>query len=266
LPPTVELRDGRWTGEPFQPGGASRPSVTLLPGFQVRGDLGGDGRDDVVAVLATSSGGSGEFVHVVVLAGGGSRWAQSGLAPLGDRVQVRAGRITGGVLLLDVVEGGPGDAACCPGRVVTRGWRVAADGDIEEFETGLPEARLSWSLLSGSSWALRSWGRDAPVADSAVITLEAEAGLVAGHGGCNRYRAGVEDGTAPGEIAIGELAVTRMACPEPQMADERRYLEQLRRTSKIGFFGGRLALSYQDGERGWDRMLFESLTEPAADQ
>jgi heat shock protein HslJ len=240
--------------------------VTLLPGFRVRGDLGGDGRGDVVAVLATSGGGSGEFVHAVVLSDGGARWTQTGLVPLGDRVQVRGGRIADGVLLLDVVESGPDDAACCPGRVVTRGWRIAADGGIEAFDPGLPEARLSWSLLSGSSWVLQSWGQDEPVEASAEITLDAAAGMVAGHSGCNRYRAGVENGSAPGEIAVSEPAVTRMACPEDQMADERRYLDQLQRATRIGFFGGRLALSYRDGVQGWDRMLFESRTQPAADQ
>ena len=266
MPSTIELDEGRWNGEAFQPGGASRPSVTLLPDFRVRGDLGGDGRADVVAVLATNSGGSGELVHAVVLSDSGSGWTQSGLALLGDRVQVRGGRIAGGSLLLDVVEAGPNDAACCPGRVLTRGWRFAADGEFEEFDPGLPETRLNWSLLGGSSWVLRSWGRNEPAAESPDIILRAEAGTVSGRGGCNQYRGGVEDGSAPGEITIGELAVTRMACPEPRMADERRYLDQLRGAVKFGFFGGRLALSYRDGERGWDRMLFESGTVPPAAQ
>jgi heat shock protein HslJ len=266
LPGPIELQNGRWSGEPYQPGAASRPSVTLLPDFAVRGDLGGDGRPDVAAVLALAGGGSGEYLYAAVVSATGSEWTQTALAPLGDRVQLRAGRMDGGVLLLDVVEAGPGDAACCPGRVVTRGWRLATGGEMEEFEPGLPESRLDWTLLAGSTWTLRSWGQGDAVAEPLEITLDAALGAVSGSSGCNRYRGGVEDGASPGEIAIGTLAVTRMACPETLMANERRYLDQVRRAVKFGFFGGRLALSYRDAERGWDRMLFVRRTQPVVVQ
>lgn len=266
LPSPIELRNGHWSGEPYVPGGASRPAVTLLPDFAVRGDLGSDGRADVTAVLALAGGGSGEYLYAAVVSESGSEWTQTALAPLGDRVQLRGGRIDGGMLLLEMVEAGPDDAACCPGRVVTRGWRLGPEGEMEEFETGVPEARLDWSLLAGSTWTLRSWGQGEAVAEPLVITLDSASGEVSGSGGCNRYHGRVEDGTSPGEIIVGALDVTGTVCPETLRANERRYLDQLRRAVKFGFSGGLLALSYRDAERGWDRMLFVPGTEPVVAQ
>ncbi len=266
LPLTVELTDGRWTGAPYQPGGASRPSLTLLPGFVVRGDLGADGRADAVAVLALAGGGSGEFLHAVVVSRAGTAWAQTALVPLGDRVQLRGGRIEDGVLLLDLVEAGAEDAACCPGRVVTRGWRYGPDGELEAFDAGLAESRLAWSLLEGTSWTLRSWGHGQPVPVPGAVTLEAGPGTARGSSGCNQYAGRVEDGSFPGELAVADLAVTRMACADPLMATERRFLEQLGAVGKFAFFGGRLALSYRNGEEGWDRMVFEPLEKSPAAQ
>ena len=36
---TITLRDGRWEGEPFIKGGASRPAVGLVEDFSLTGDL-----------------------------------------------------------------------------------------------------------------------------------------------------------------------------------------------------------------------------------
>jgi len=41
-PDGVTLRDGAWEGAPVVAGGASRPRVLLLPGFEGRGDVDAD--------------------------------------------------------------------------------------------------------------------------------------------------------------------------------------------------------------------------------
>lgn len=48
----VTLRDGVYEGEPFVPGGASRPRVELLDMLPVLHDLDGDGIDDAAVLLA----------------------------------------------------------------------------------------------------------------------------------------------------------------------------------------------------------------------
>ena len=63
----IKLKDGRYEGEPFVPGGASRPTVTLLPEPRARFDVDGDGSPEWLAVLAESSGGSGTFLYLAVV-------------------------------------------------------------------------------------------------------------------------------------------------------------------------------------------------------
>ena len=63
----VTLVDGRWEGEPFEPGDASRPWVELASGLAAMSDLDGDGREETAVVLSTGAGGSGLFSYVPVI-------------------------------------------------------------------------------------------------------------------------------------------------------------------------------------------------------
>ena len=51
----VTLRDGRWEGEPYVAGGASRPSAGVIGDLSVAGDLDGDEILDLVAVWQHAS-------------------------------------------------------------------------------------------------------------------------------------------------------------------------------------------------------------------
>jgi heat shock protein HslJ len=74
--------------------------------------------------------------------------------------------------------------------------------------------------------------------------------------GCNRYSGALREGDAPGEVTLaGVLAVTRMACPGPQMAAEQRYLQALQGLVNYSFLAGKLALTWRDGE-GMGSLIF----------
>jgi len=118
----VQLENGRWEGEPYVEGGASRPSVGLVEDFSLEGDVDGDGEPETVVQLWQSSGGSGNFQHVAVMKNRDGKWLNVATAPVGDRVQVRAGAILDGVIKLDVVQQGEEDAACCPSQLARRSW------------------------------------------------------------------------------------------------------------------------------------------------
>ncbi len=81
----------------------------------------------------------------------------------------------------------------------------------------------------------------APVAAGVETTLELEAGgKVSGNGGCNRF-----GGTATlgdGSIGFGPTMATRMACPEPAMAQEQRFFEMLEKAARWRLEGGGLVL------------------------
>jgi heat shock protein HslJ len=78
--------------------------------------------------------------------------------------------------------------------------------------------------LAGTSWSLRSiGGTDLPAGVS--VTLDLTTDQVSGTSGCNQYGGTYAvDGAG---ISFGPMAVTEMACPDPQMAVEAAYLAAL---------------------------------------
>ena len=123
----ITLKDGRWEGAPYVEGGASRPVVELMAEPRVAHDFDGDGRDEVAVVLTSTFGGSGVFVHLAVVEKTPDGAVSRAVAILGDRVQVRDARARGNDVVLDLVQHGEGDPACCPGDLVTRVWRMQGD-------------------------------------------------------------------------------------------------------------------------------------------
>jgi hypothetical protein len=99
----VTLVDGRWEGEPFVPGAASRPTVHLVRGSRLTGDVDGDGSDEAVVLLGHNSGGSGEYVYLSVVRRTDEELENIDTTLIGDRVQIRGARIDGnhGVMLFD---------------------------------------------------------------------------------------------------------------------------------------------------------------------
>ena len=236
----VTLVDGRWEGEPFVEGGASRPSVGLVDHFALIGDLDGDGREETTALLWESSGGSGTRLYLAVMGRGHHDLEDLGTALVGDRVQVRSARIVDGRIELDVVQAGPGDAMCCPSQLATRGWALSA-GNLVEGETTIT-GTLSLDSLGGPEWVLSEplWGES--VSEAPEITISFHDDKVTGSGGCNRYFAAVA-GNIPGELVFSGMGTTRMACQESTMSLERHYLKTLAGASSYSFLGGRLVLS-----------------------
>jgi heat shock protein HslJ len=105
---------------------------------------------------------------------------------------------------------------------------------------------------------LRAWDlREASPAEVEVTLTYAE-GRFAGKSGCNRYTGAAKSGDAPGELAVGPTAGTRMACPEPQSSVETRFLKQLSTAKKFGFFVGQLAISYDTDAGTPGTMLFSA--------
>jgi hypothetical protein len=125
---SIHLKGGRWEGEPYAPGGASRPSAGLKKDFMVLGDLTGDGQSEAAVVLWQSSGGSGTFNHVAVVGHANGEIANFATAPLGDRVKTFDGRIIDGTIQLEVLQHDDDDPACCPTQRALRTW---------EFQNGV---------------------------------------------------------------------------------------------------------------------------------
>lgn len=99
--------------------------------------------------------------------------------------------------------------------------------------------------LEGGEWRVVSIGGEPPAADS-EITMSFAEGRVAGRSACNRYTASATlDGTS---LTIGEAVGTRMACPEPIMAQETAFLAFITAPLTVAFDpDGTLVLTASDG-------------------
>jgi len=257
----IMLKDGRWEGRPYQPGGAARPSVSLASGFRVTGDLDGDGTDESVVVLAKSSGGSGTFDYLAVVKRTATGIDNVATVALGDRVQIRSARIENGMLHVSVVRAGDNDPMCWPGELADLAWTFAGSHLAPVAASG-PTSRLSLDTLAGTEWVLRAWSFDEPAPTEPEITLTYRDGRFAGRSGCNRYTAPAKAGDLPGNLSVGPVASTRMACPENESAVEARFLRQLGTAKKFGFTLGRLGITYEAEDGGLGTMLFDGRTLP----
>ena len=248
----VHLVNGRFEGKPFAEGGVSRPTVQLIGGVFETGDLDEDGCEEAVVLLVENSGGTGSFVYLAVVGRRGGEVVNLGTSLVGDRVQIRSIRVDGERIELRVVQRGPDDAACCPSQKATRTW--ALDGGLVERSTDVT-GTLSTDDLSGVEWMLTHFSRDEPVPENSSITMVFENGKVSGSGGCNRYFAEVTE-VSPGDIKIGEIGSTMMACPDDVMQLEGRYLKAIGEVAGYSFLAGKLVLAYGDGD-AVGAMLFE---------
>ena len=241
----VQLVDGGWQGEPFVEGGASVPAVGLVRDFHLVGDVTGDGNEESVVLLWTSSGGSGTFDYLAVVGRSAAGVANLGTAMLGDRVQLRQGRLSEGTIEIDVVQAGAEDAACCPTQMATRVWEMGPDGltEISSEITGT----LSAADLQGPEWVLTDMAWDEPAPAEPEVTLVFEEDRVAGNAGCNGYFGGFEEDTEmPTNLSFGAMGATRKMCAEEIMRVEDRFFKQLNGVTHFGFLAGKLALSWQD--------------------
>jgi len=102
--------------------------------------------------------------------------------------------------------------------------------------------------MGGPEWKLDSYADGESVPADIRITLAVGGEQISGHSGCNRYMGSIKNGEAPGGISIGPLALTRMACPPPQDAAEKRYTKALQAATSFEVRDGRLIVTYQDGE------------------
>jgi heat shock protein HslJ len=235
----VTLSRGTWEGDPFVDGGAARPSVGLVQHFLLEGDFDGDGTPEAAVLLWESAGGSGTRSYLAVMKRVAGEVRNLGTALVGDRTQVMSGRVADGRVILELVEAGPGEAACCPSQKTSASWALTAAG-LERVATEIV-GTLSLADLEGPEWRLVELGRAQPVPDDVEITIAFEEDRVAGYGGCNDYFGSVSS-EAPGELRFSATGTTMRACPEPAMGLEQEYLAALATASSYRFHGGRLVL------------------------
>ena len=114
---TVTLAGGRARDE------TTGAQTTLLP-ISTWGDLSGDDRREVVAVVVTRLPGRGALHEMVVVADAGGRPVQIAHEFLGDRVDVEGLSVAERIVTVQMQIHGPNDPACCPTQRVSRRFSV----------------------------------------------------------------------------------------------------------------------------------------------
>ena len=123
----VTLTDGTYTGEPFVPDGALRPTVKLIQ--VAAGDLNGDGAEDAAVLLMENSGGSGSFVYLAAVVDDAGTMTNVATILLGDRWQINSFTVTDGQIALDALRQGENDPLCCPSENVVQHYMLQ-DGQL----------------------------------------------------------------------------------------------------------------------------------------
>ena len=99
--------------------------------------------------------------------------------------------------------------------------------------------------LEGETWVLTQFvAEDGSTEIVQGVDAEFDGSTISGVSGCNRYNASYE--ASGDEISFGPIAGTQMACPEPQMSVEVRYLQLLQSVATFEVEGR--AMSMADGE------------------
>ena len=242
----ITLADGRYEGQPVEPGAASRPTALLWEPTFHTADLDGVIGSEALALLGANSGGSGEFVYLAVFGMRDGAFANLATVPVGDRVRLQNLWLERGKVIMDVIEPGPNDAACCPTQVARK--TFGYDGGTFKQASSEVRGMLAVSMLGANEWTLVEIDGQPVGKDLDPPLIHVEAGKLRGFAGCNRFTASVTE-TKPGEIDIGAAAAEKKACPPPQMELEQKFLAQLVAVNRYGYVAGQLALTWADGDR-----------------
>ncbi len=257
----MQLRAGHWNGEPPEPGSASIPTLDLSGDLVARGDLDGDGLAEAVVVLANWTGGSGVFSWIAVVSGSTGKALNVATQLLGDRVQVRDAHVEDGRIVVDLRGAGPDDPSCCPSMNIRQVWQLAG-ATLQERATERKAVRVTVNELEGSHWELARWSAEEPAVPTPIVGLSYAEGRFSGNAGCNRYSAAVRDADAAGSLVVSPGMATRMACEEPRMSTENRFLRILPDVQSFRFAPGMLMLAYRREDGSGAELWFRSAAAP----
>lgn len=113
------------------PGSASKV-VTRYFGNEARGDLNGDGVEDVGFLVSQTAGGSGTFYYAVAALRTSEGWVGTNGVLLGDRVAPQTTQIENGLLVVNYAERRAGEPMSTqPSQGVTKRLRVAGGKLVE---------------------------------------------------------------------------------------------------------------------------------------
>ena len=95
----------------------------------------------------------------------------------------------------------------------------------------LPPVAHAGPELAGSEWRPQEIGGAQVPPEPEIFVRFGSEGRLEGHGGCNRFFGSYR--LSGDKIEFGPIGATRMACPEPVMDRENRFLRELGRAQRF---------------------------------
>jgi heat shock protein HslJ len=235
---------------PAAPGSAAR-IVTRYFGNEARGDLNGDGRDDVAFLLTQEPGGSGTFFYAAAALDSPQGLVGSHAVYLGDRIAPQTTEIRAdGVIVVNFADRAPGESFTTPPSTAKSIWLKLDPATLElgevvqDFEG---EADPDAMQLDMKTWVwIRAvdGGNEIVPRQAEAFTLTFEGGMFSATTDCNRVRGGYT--TQGQQLTFADnMAATRMFCADSQ---ETVFTALLARTASYRFTSrGELVLELADG-------------------
>jgi len=252
----IHLINGAWQDVPEEEGGESIAKVQLLSDIVLSGDLDGDNIPEKVVFLYSTGGGSGAYTNAAVVKVENKVFTNIASSLLGDRIQLLSAKIENQKLIVDLVQVGEDDPACCAGERATQMWELSDDHFVQ-MPNENEGIRAKIDILSEHHWQLISWQNNEALAKDIVISLEYKSGRFTGFAACNRYFADVKAGDAFGDLQVLMPGSTKMACDEERMKAEHRYLSLLSKSTNFRLLAGKLYFSYLNGDSFVEHLVFK---------
>ncbi|MFQ5812502.1 MAG: META domain-containing protein [Anaerolineae bacterium] len=165
----VQLTDGRYEGEPFVEGGASRPTVMFHPEVYAFGDLNGDGVDDAAVILIENSGGSGNFRYLAAVINEDGAPVNVATQFVGDREQIQTISIDGNEITVEMLAHGPDDPMCCPTQQVVQTYALQEDELVQTSSEVVSPGSAAAPDIVGIVWKWERFSDPAGQNDIVVI-------------------------------------------------------------------------------------------------
>jgi len=245
----VRLVDGV-AEAPAAPGSAARIATRYF-GNEARGDLNGDGREDVAFLLTQEPGGSGTFFYAVAALDLPSGLVGTEATLLGDRIAPQTTEFRAdGIIAVSYADRAPGvslSTAPSVGKTILLKLNPTAMRFGEVVQNFEGEADPSAMSLDMKTWV---WvravdgGNEIVPRQTEAFTITFEGSTFSATTDCNRVRGGY---TAQGsELTFAEnMAATRMFCADSQ---ESVFTELLGKTQRYAFTArGELVLELTGG-------------------
>lgn len=127
----VTLKNGSFVAPPSTPDSVVSQDTELTK-FISYGDINGDGKNDTVAILTQTGGGSGYFFYLVAYVSGNVQYKGTQGVFIGDRVSPKSISIDNGIIKVTYLDRKPSEPYAADPTILTEKLYTYKNGGLQE--------------------------------------------------------------------------------------------------------------------------------------